>query len=83
VLLGGERQLFEPAQLPRRVAYCAVRVTKGSGINLVVYEWAQNRMTQLTFLRGQVAATPTWTPDAKPAVFRVDGLFCDIGARLG
>jgi Tol biopolymer transport system component len=47
----------------------AVRVTKGPPTNLAVYEWAQNRMTQLTFLKGQVAGSPTWSPDGKHIVF--------------
>jgi Tol biopolymer transport system component len=49
----------------------AVRITKGSATNFFVYEWAQNRMTQLTFLRGQVTASPAWTPDSRHIVFSV------------
>ena len=41
----------------------AVIVSDGSGRNLAVYEWAQNRMTRLTF-KGAVTS-PAWTPDGK------------------
>ena len=47
----------------------AVRVAEGSSTNLSVYEWAQNRMTRLTFFKGIVGVVPTWTPDTKHIVF--------------
>jgi dipeptidyl aminopeptidase/acylaminoacyl peptidase len=44
----------------------AAIVSDGSGRNLAVYEWAQNRMTRLTF-KGAVTS-PAWTPDGKHVV---------------
>jgi serine/threonine-protein kinase len=49
----------------------AVRVNDGSGVNLSVYEWAQNRMTRLTFLKTSVNTVPAWTPDSKHLVFTI------------
>jgi serine/threonine-protein kinase len=46
----------------------AVVATDGSGRNLAVYEWAQNRMTKLTFSGGN---SPVWTPDGKHIVYVV------------
>jgi serine/threonine-protein kinase len=48
----------------------AVQIREASA-NLSVYEWARNRMTRLTFLKGSVNAFPTWTPDSKHIVFPV------------
>ena len=49
----------------------AVLVSESSGTNLSVYEWAQNRMTRLTFLKS-VGIYPTWTPDGKHLAFPSD-----------
>jgi len=51
--------------------HIAVRITDGSGTNLSVYEWATNRMTRLTFIKGAVVQYPTWTPDGKHIVFPI------------
>jgi len=49
----------------------AIRINEGSAQNLSVYEWTQNRMTRLTFLKGSVDNFPTWTPDSKHIVFKI------------
>src|SRR5262249_20171891 len=52
-------------------ARIAVRVASGGpGGNLSVYEWATNRMTRLTFIKG-IVGTTTWTPDGKHIVFQI------------
>jgi Tol biopolymer transport system component len=49
------------------------------GTNLRVYDWASDRMTQLTFQSGPLdetggrAAYPAWTPDGQHLVFAVNG----------
>lgn len=47
----------------------AVVVQEGSARNLSVYEWAQNRMTRLTFLKGGSLGPAAWTPDSRHVVF--------------
>lgn len=47
------------------------RIAVGNG-NLFTYDWALNRMTPLTFLKGSVQPFPTWTPDSKHLLFSID-----------
>jgi serine/threonine-protein kinase len=49
----------------------AVQIRDSSAINIAVYEWAQNRMTKLTFLKSGTVVTSAWTPDGKHLVFHV------------
>jgi hypothetical protein len=55
----------------------ALFISSGSGTNLWVYDWASDRMTQLTFQSGPLdqqggrAAYPAWTPDGQHLVFAV------------
>jgi serine/threonine-protein kinase len=63
----------------------ALRISpgSGSGVNLSVYEWAQNRLTQLTFLKGFVSGLSTWTPDGKHIVFTTDSQDLSGPAYIG
>jgi serine/threonine protein kinase len=47
----------------------AVLAADGSGLYIAVYEWAQNRMTKLTFWKGLSAVPPAWAPDGKHIAF--------------
>jgi Tol biopolymer transport system component len=49
----------------------AVLIQDASGINLVTYEWAQNRMTRLTFFKRIGVYFPVWTPDGKHIAFEL------------
>jgi serine/threonine-protein kinase len=49
----------------------AVQIRDGATMNLSLYEWAQNRMTRLTFLKSGATVSPAWTPDGKHLVFLV------------
>ena len=57
----------------------ALLISSGSGTNLWVYDWASDRMTQLTFQSGPLdqqggrMAYPAWTPDGQHLVFAVNG----------
>jgi Tol biopolymer transport system component len=48
-----------------------VRIIDGSSANISVYEWATNRMTRLTFIKGNIDNSPTWAPDSKHIVFPI------------
>ena len=63
-----------PRASPDGKRLAVVRTAEGSSVNLWVYEWAQNRMTRLTFLKSGLgtAAGATWTPDGKHVVFAID-----------
>jgi serine/threonine-protein kinase len=50
-------------------ARIALEVVDGSGFNVAVYEWAQNRMTKLTFWKSVGASSLPWTPDGKHIAF--------------
>jgi serine/threonine protein kinase len=47
----------------------AVQIRDASASNISVYDWAQNRMTRLTFLKSGNANSQVWTPDGKHLVF--------------
>jgi serine/threonine-protein kinase len=64
-----------PRPSPDGARLAVVRTAEGSSANLWVYDWAQNRMTRLTFLKSGLGGAPgqgTWTPDGKHVVFAID-----------
>jgi len=70
-LAAGSADYAPPPRPSPDGARIAVRIVGSSGTNLSVYEWATNRMTRLTFIKGVVANWPTWTPDGKHVVFTI------------
>ena len=47
----------------------AVAVQEKPGVNLGVFEWAANRTTELTFLKGPLGSGVAWAPDGKHIAF--------------